>query len=230
MVNTAFPKQIAELGELVREVVLDVEALSQPVSPCKLSSCGGTCCHDGVYLSSEEANTIRDLADSKKSELAKLGAQLPEQVVVYGRYRDIASGPKTATNPNPEIRSKVADYPKHFPETKCVFLLPDARCSLQALAMSEKLPPWFYKPLTCWIHPLAFTQKNNHSVLTLYSEKNDPHTFDDYPGFGSKTHCGRTCTQPEAAPAYKVLSEELKYLGEISGRNLIAEISEQLES
>ena len=128
---------------------------------------------------------------------------------------------------HPEIRDKVVDYPEHFAKTRCVFLRPNAKCALQSLAIKENKPTWFYKPFTCWIHPLAFTRRDGRSLLTLYSRDNDPHNFEDYDGFTSQTHCGRVCSveTADSAPAYQVLKTELEYLSHISGRDLLAELT-----
>ncbi|MDF1816650.1 MAG: DUF3109 family protein [Verrucomicrobiales bacterium] len=222
--TSAFPKGTGYLASLVRKVKLDIPALSKPLLPCELSVCHGTCCHDGVYLTGEEAQVLRDLADTESSDLEKLGTELPPQVVVYGRFHHIASGPKTAVRAAP-MSEKVADYPLHFQNTQCVFLLQDARCALQALAMERGLDPWFYKPFTCWIHPLSFTKDaEGEDILTLYDKNTDPHKFDDYDGFTSQTHCGRQCDTGSGQPAYEVLESELDRLGQIGGRDLLAEI------
>lgn len=211
-------------AETVRSMRLDIGALSRPLKRCDLFACGGTCCHDGVYLSSEEARVIRELVREQRDELAEIGAELPEQVVVYGKWRDVASGPKTATRPAP-MREKVVGYPAHFPETRCVFLLPDSRCALQAFSIQEGRHPWHWKPLTCWLHPLSITTgPDRKPVLTLYGEETDPQRFEDYDGFTCRTHCGRTAGDGEAA--WLVLKEELAALGEIGDRDLLREIED----
>lgn len=219
----AFPEARELLSETVRAMSIDVEALQRPLRRCDLRHCGGTCCHDGVYLSSEEARVIRGLSDSAREDLEGVGASLPRRTVVYGKWRDITSGPKTAVREE-ESRTCIPGYPAHFPKTSCVFLLPDARCALQAYAMRECLHPWHYKPLTCWLHPLSFTSGEDHRPrLTLYREESDPQRYGDYDGFVCRTHCGRT--EPGGEPAWKVLGEELTVLGEIGERDLIGEIS-----
>jgi hypothetical protein len=218
----AFPESREFLADTVAGMCLDIAALSRPLRRCDLTLCGGNCCHDGVYLSSEEAQVIRDLAGEMRGKLKGLGADLPKQVVVYGKWRDAASGPKTATKPA-SMRDKVGDYPKHFPETNCVFLLDDARCALQVMATKEEKHPWTYKPLTCWLHPLSITLGPNHKpLLTLYSDETDPQRYPDYDGFVCRTHCGRL--QEAGEPAWQVLRWEIETLGEIGGRDLIAEI------
>ncbi|MDF1658416.1 MAG: hypothetical protein P1U58_12450 [Verrucomicrobiales bacterium] len=218
----AYPETRELLADTVQAMTLDHEALSRPLRRCDLAKCGGNCCHDGVYLSSGEAGAIRALVQDHPEELEKTGASLPGQVVVYGKWRDITSGPKTATRSAP-MKASVADYPSHFPETNCVFLLPDARCALQAYSVAQGLHPWHWKPLTCWLHPLSITAGPNHKpILTLYSEETDPQRFDDYDGFVCRTHCGRT--EEAGEPAWQVLWEEIEALGEIGDRDLLAEL------
>mgnify|MGYP003641018665 CR=1 FL=1 len=218
----AFPETRGLLAETVSGMSLDYEALQRPLKRCDLAACGGTCCHDGVYLSSEEAGVIREVSGTASAELKEIGLDLPEQTVVYGKWRDVTSGPKTATR-KVDMHQKVSDYPAHFEDTNCVFLLPDARCGLQVLAMDRGLHPWHYKPMTCWLHPLSITAGQNHKpVLTLYSDQSDPQRYDDYDGFVCRTHCGRTCEGGE--PAWRVLEMELRALGEIGGRDIVAEI------
>ena len=209
--DTAFPETMGKLADMVAEITLDLEALSLPVRSCDLSECRGTCCHDGAYLSSEEAEVIRNSVEANRETFSEIGIDLPAQVVVYGKCRDIASGPKTATRPAP-MRKRVSDYPGHFPETNCVFLHPqDARCGLQLLAAVKGLPKWYFKPATCWMHPLSISKDNSGKpVLTLYNETSDPQKFPDYDGFVCRTPCGRECTG--GRPAIEVLHEEIKMI------------------
>ncbi len=216
--ETAFPETREMLSLMAGEMEIDEKALSAPIRECDLQQCRGTCCHDGAYLSSEEANVIRELAETHREDFAELGIELPEQAVVYGKWRDVASGPKTATRPAP-MREWVDDYPQHFPETNCVFLHPEtAYCGLQMLAQKQGKPKWYYKPGTCWMHPLSIVKgEGNKPRLTLHSPESDPQRYSDYDGFVCRTHCGRPCSTGDAKPAREVLAEE------------IAEISREIE-
>lgn len=222
---TAYPETLAWLGATVSSMEVDSEALQRPLRRCDLAVCRGTCCHDGVYLGPEEAEVLREVVSEARSELEAMGLELPPQPVVYGSWRGTISGPKTAVRAEPK-HGLVEGYPTHFPETACVFLLADARCALQSLAMDRGLPPWFYKPLTCWMHPLALDGvEEDRPVLTLHDEANDPQRFPDYDGFASRTHCGRTCAGGD--PAWRVLEEELGFLGKLGSRDLVGELSEK---
>jgi hypothetical protein len=219
---TAYPETLEWLADTVASMRVDTASLQRPLSRCDLSKCRGTCCHDGVYLGPEEAEVLRGVVAGAREEIEAMGIHLPSRVVVYGTWRETTSGPKTAVRREPK-HGVVEGYPEHFPETACVFLLEDARCALQALAVNRGLPPWYYKPLTCWTHPLAFDGiEDGVPVLTLHNEENDPQRFPDYDGFVCRTPCGKTCEGGE--PAWKVLEEELRFLGELGGRDLIGEI------
>ncbi len=225
---TACPETYAWLGELVAAMRVDAASLNRPLQRCELSRCRGTCCHDGVYLGPEEAELIRGLVDTSREDFAAMGLDLPRQCVVYGSWRGSVSGPKTAVRFEPK-RGIVEDYPQHFPETACVFLLEDARCALQVLARQRGLPPWYYKPLTCWLHPLAIEGiEEGQPRLVLYDEASDPQRFPDYDGFVCRTPCGRLA--PEGEPAWQVLREELQWLGALARRDLVGEVRAMVEA
>lgn len=212
------------LGDVVRSLVLDHDALARPLARCELADCRGTCCHDGVYLADDEAVAILHLVDEAGDEFQAMGLNLPDPYVVYGAESGIASGWKTATvTVSPEMQAN--DYPKHFPLTRCVFLLADSRCALQVIAEQRGLTKWHYKPTTCWLHPLSLlTGGGRTPILTLHNEISDPQVRPGYPGFVPHTHCGRTC--PDGHPARDVLAEELAALGSLGGRDLLAELAE----
>tara|TARA_R110002096_G_scaffold105923_5_gene233070 strand:- start:6236 stop:6892 length:657 start_codon:yes stop_codon:yes gene_type:complete len=215
--TTAFGETAEHVRGLVREMEIDEEALSQPIARCDLARCGGTCCHDGVYLNSDEARILRGLVVDHASEFERFGVELPERPIVYGKS-ETTSGPKTATKPV-AMAERVSDYPAHFAQTNCVFLADDGRCALQRLAESQNLHPWHFKPFTCWMHPLSIDQSQSGTpVLTLHNRESDPQNLPGYPGFVSQTHCGRIA--PCGKPAREVLAPELEMLGQIAGREL----------
>lgn len=224
----AFDETAAALGELVRQSEIDLPALSRKISRCDLGACHGVCCHDGVFLGRDEAEIIGLLCLENRADFEALGLDLPEPVIVFDNWRDLISGPKTATRPKP-MSALVEDYPEHFPDTACVFLKDDNRCGLQQFAADRGHHPWHFKPATCWIHPLSLVQRTGAPpLLTLFDRENDPQNLPDYDGFVSRTHCGRTdeCGQP----AFEALSEELAMLGQLGGRDLLGEIRIRIES
>lgn len=219
---SAFGETVGGLRDIVRHLTIDLAALSQPIQRCDLARCRGTCCHDGVYLDRAEVKVLGDLVDRHREELSALGADLPAEPIVRGDWRGVVSGPKTATRPWP-MSELADDYPAHFPDTACVFLLPDARCALQQFAIDRGHDPWFFKPATCWMHPLSIDQpESGPPRLTLHNADTDPQRFPDYDGFACRTHCGRIVSDGE--PAWSVLAWEIGHLGRIGGRDLLGEI------
>src|SRR5262249_39927929 len=127
---TAFPRTEGLLRERFADAALDVASLRRPLQRCDLAGCKGMCCHAGGYLEDDEAEVLRELAVHEADFFAALGLGLPESVVVEGSFRGLVEGPKTATVPR-AWRDRVPNYPAHFPDTACCFLLEDGRCSLQ---------------------------------------------------------------------------------------------------
>jgi hypothetical protein len=146
-----------------------------------------------------------------------MGIDLPAAVVEKSEWNGVA-GVKTAVRPFP-FRSYVKNYPDHFNETACVFLLDDGRCGLQVLSIQEGKHPWFYKPFTCWLQPIKLTD----GEVRLYDEDSDPNKLPGYDGFVTRTCCGQTET--DGLPAAEILREELEFLGKLIGRDLLSELS-----
>ena len=193
---------------------VDASAFELQIARCSLSTCRGMCCYDGVYVDDETAVVLKDLARTRASDFSEMGLPLPKDVIVHEEWHDgTVSGEKTATKPFP-FRSLVGEFPSHFNETACVFHLDDGRCGLQVLAENDGKHPWFYKPLTCWLHPIDISP----AEITIHNELNDPLRFPDYDGYVSRTICGRECRN--GSPARDVLREELDFLGQILDRDL----------
>jgi len=212
---TAFPKTEEWLRDNCANAELDVPAFQRRISRCELSSCRGMCCYDGVYVNSDTADALQQISQIRGSEFQEIGVTLPSSVITEGVWRDESTGLKTVTKFT-DFRSNVSGFPDHFDNTACVFHCDDGRCSLQALGMKDGKHPWFYKPLTCWLHPISVSPEK----ITVYDEKTDPYRFPDYDGFLIQTFCGRT--MPLGRPAYEVLRPELEFLGRILGRDLIS--------
>ena len=222
---SAFGSTLASLRELVRNLEIDHSALWSPLRRCELGRCRGTCCHDGVYLDPDEAPVLREFIETNRKELEELGIALPEVPIIESSWRGNPPGPKTATRPEP-MAARAESYPSHFPDTACVFLMPDARCALQQWSIDRDLPPWFLKPATCWLHPLSLESPasgRGPALLTLPVPETDPQRFPDYDGFSSRTPCGKRA-EDGGLPAWQVLRDELEHLGRIGGRDLLAEI------
>ena len=217
---TAYPQTAAHVRNLVREAVIDHEAFQVRIKACAMEACKATCCHDGVSLSAEEQESIQDLVASNPESFA----DILQDREPAGLFETKPNGTqKTAARPAAS-EELAADFPQHFPKTRCVFLDKNHHCALQRFSMMNGLPPWFHKPLTCWLHPILIHQPDRHArpAITLPGPGNDPQTAPDYPGFASCTHCGRP--DKLGKPAQDTLEPELEMLGTISGRNLLGEL------
>ncbi len=223
---TAFPRTEDSLRRQLAQTAVAVESLRRPLPRCDLAVCKGMCCHDGVYLSDEEAEVIAGLALNEAEFFRGLGLILAGSVVVDGNFLGLVSGPKTATVPR-VWRERVPDYPAHFADTACCFLLPDGRCSLQVLSEARGHHRWYYKPTGCWLHPLV-TDFSPGAPLGLHDDRSDPFRVPGYPGFVSRTVCGRCCAT--GPPACATLEDELTFLGAIVGRQFVSELREKPET
>ncbi|GAA5481475.1 hypothetical protein [Haloferula sargassicola] len=211
---TAYPGIERELARQIREAALDHEAFELPLKVCELATCRATCCHDGAILEAEQMAGIREVVGARRDHLRRYG---------WDHDRFLEEN-RTATLQAAD--SELADgFPGHFPRTRCVFLDAEHRCVLQRLAMDEGRHPWFWKPVSCWMHPLLLRprERGGRPVLTLARSGDDPAGKPGYPGFGSCTPCGLPRAGGE--PAWQVLRGELELLSEISGRDLLRELS-----
>ena len=193
---TIFHETVKGLALALTEAAVDHHAFEKPLPVCELAKCRATCCHDGVVLSSEEAEVL-----SRDSEgIIELGdGRLKTETVVVpsDRFAD--------------------DFPGHFPKTRCVFLDEKHRCLWQHRGVNEGKHPWFYKPTSCWMHPLILKTEAGRPLLTLLSRG------EDEAGFATFTQCGRS--KVGAPPARESLKMELEMLGLISGRNFHGELN-----
>lgn len=195
---TVFVKTGRVLSKQLAEAAVDHDAFERSLPVCELSRCRATCCYDGVILSEEEAEILEELGGGNgivKRANGKLGTKTV-----------VADGSQLG-----------ADYPEHFKKSRCVFLDSEHRCQWQLRAVSEGKHPWFYKPVSCWLHPVLLGQREGRAFLTIRSRENDK------AGFASHTPCGRvTAGDP---PARESLAMELKMLGDLSGRDFYGELN-----
>lgn len=195
---TAFTKTAEQLARQLKEAAVDHSAFERRLPLCELSKCRATCCHDGVMLSPEEAEKLKSLG---------AGDDLFQQ-------RDGCEKTKTVEATAGELAD---DFPGHFPKTRCVFLDDEHRCQWQLRAVAEGKHPWFYKPTSCWMHPVLLTQRDGRPLLTILS------TGQDHLAFASHTPCGR---EEEAAELARInLKTELEMLSRISGRDFPGELN-----
>ncbi len=212
MGNIGFPRLERDLARHVREAALDHDAFRMPLRICELSQCRATCCHDGVFLDDEEAAVIRQLE-----------ARLEKYDVSSNSWMDRRDGRlKSATLPIAKD-ALALNFPDHFPKTRCVFLDDRHYCKLQIIAMEDGIDPWWWKPVSCWMHPLLFRyQENGRPILTL-ERSGDPGSKK----FGSCTPCDMP--SDGAPPAWQALRRELELLGKIGGRDLVGELAQDAD-
>ncbi|YCM44205.1 DUF3109 family protein [Verrucomicrobiaceae bacterium 227] len=199
--TTIFHETAAGLARQLREAAVDHEAFERGLSVCDLTSCRATCCHDGAILSDEEASILSGLDDREGIET-------------------LANGQKKTRTVPAGAGELAEDFPEHFLKTRCVYLDGQDRCSWQLRAVEEGKHPWFYKPTSCWMHPVLLTQREQRPVLTILSRD------DDRQGFASHTPCGqvRSCQKPSRL----ALGMELEMLEAISGRGFSKELNAPL--
>ena len=216
---TAYPEEEAELRRRLDGGRVDAGSFRRRVARCEISACRGMCCHDGVYLGRESAAAVERVAREHAEFFADLGLRLPDRLIVEGDWPWKRGGLKTAVRPRP-FSGMIGGYPAHFPDTACVLLAQDGRCSLQLLSMRLDRHPWYFKPIKCWMHPITL-EGEARATLLLHDEQSDPYRFPGYDGFVSRIFCGRS--RADGRPASSVLAEELAFLSRIVGRNLLAE-------
>ncbi len=216
---TAFPDDERTLMRRMAGGRVEAKSFRRLVARCDINTCRGMCCYDGVYVSQDSAAVIKRVAKEHAGFFASLDLQLPEAVIVEGDWPWKPGGLKTAVAPRAFSRT-VEGFPPHFKDAACVFLTEDGRCSLQMLSTHLGRHPWYYKPVKCWMHPITM-EGEECAVLLLHSHRTDPYRFPGYDGFVSRIFCGRTC--PGGAPASVVLAEELAFLSQIVGRDLLVE-------
>jgi hypothetical protein len=208
--QTAFPATARAVREQCGGAELRAGSFARPLARCALSTCRGTCCTHGVTLNGEEALVLAQVTRRHRAALERFVPDLPAAPLVHDEDGTV----RTALKPR-AFHGVVPDYPAHFADAACAYLGPHAHCGLQDLAVERGEAPWTYKPLACWLHPIALSGDE----IVLPDAATDP-----YPGgFASRTHCGRS-PACGGAPAREVLAPELAHLGEWLGRDLRAEL------
>ena len=195
---TIFRETAAGLARQLREAAVDHAAFERGLSVCELSKCRATCCHDGAILSAEEAEVLTGFDDREGIETLPGGRKKTRTVMA--EHHELAKS-----------------FPDHFGKTRCVYLDGEDRCFWQLKSVEEGRHPWFYKPTSCWMHPVLLTQRDRRSFLTILASE------EDSKGFASNTPCGmaRSCVEP----ARSCLGMELEMLELISGRDFSRELN-----
>ncbi len=216
---TAYPGVEEILARQLREAALDHEAFTMRLKACELPKCRATCCHDGALLTDEEMQGIGEAVEGQRERLVAYGWEEEHYLNTDGRQ-----GRTVTLAAGDEVLAE--DFPPHFPRTRCIFLDRQHRCVLQRLAMDTGRHPWWWKPVSCWMHPLLLRPPSGSQrpLLTLARPGKDAAAEVGYPGFGSCTPCG--VEADDGVPAWQTLRHELELLGKISGRDLLSELAE----
>jgi hypothetical protein len=214
---TAFRDSEISLREEYGNAPLNPKEFQRKISRCVLASCRGTCCYGGVRVDEDTAEVLQELSVDRASDFREMGLNLPSTVVAKTEWQGVP-GTITVLKSFP-FRSLVAEYPAHFDETACTFLMDDGRCGLQVLGELDGKHPWYYKPFSCWLLPIKLWNQE----IRLFDKETDPFQFPGYEGFITQTFCGRTSEC--GLPAAQVLEPELSYLGQILDRDLVKEAS-----
>ncbi len=210
--STAFPGDAARLRRWLRRGRVDARSFQRRVARCRLTDCRGMCCYDGAVVSWQTRRVLERLVIKAAEAFRALGLRLPAQSFVRLGWWPLQVH-KTATRLH-RFSAVIADYPAHFGDSACVFMLDDGRCGLQVLSVDRGLHPWHYKPTVCWMQPIKLATEPGFSVF-LPRQDTDPSRHRGYPGYVEATACG--CSRPGGEPASRVLDRELRFLGAVTG-------------
>lgn len=214
-----------EKPELLRKQMdgapVDAAAFAKLYKWCDLADCEGYCCSGGVEIDHVENDVIQKAVKENAQFFKDKGLTLPEPYFFMNE------------NGYPEMEVRPFNYrpstnlPKHFDHTSCVFRDDIGRCSLQMLSKETGHNDWHFKPLYCWLFPV-YLEKDDKPCITLQQSCDEGYDDPNYPGFADYTQCGQQRCESQGKPGYEVFQRELKTLGEILGRDLIAEIKTAL--
>lgn len=192
---------------------LDARSFERPLSSCDVLRCHGACCSDGAPLNAEEAQVLADLAEQEAPAFRAMGLK-PGSLVAQSER---GGAGHTGIRPR-EAGERSPRHPPSVPDTACAMLTGDGFCGLQVLAVDRGLHPWHWKPMVCWLHPVAA----DASGIRLPAEGITRERAYRDNSFASVTECSRAGAAPR--PAHEVLAPELALLGELIGRDLAAEM------
>ncbi|MHB1297189.1 MAG: DUF3109 family protein [Gemmatimonadaceae bacterium] len=214
--RTAFPETVLAARGALAAAPVDRASFERPLSLCDISRCHGACCSDGVPLNPEEARVLSELVEAEAPALVHLGLR-PDSLVAMAEPG--GSGHTGIRARAPGERSP--RHPASVPDTACAMLTADGLCGLQVLAVDRGMHPWFWKPMTCWLHPVAVDETG----IRLPPEGVTRERAYRDGGYASVTECSRAGLN--ARPASHVLAAEIGFLGELIGRDLVS-LTEQL--
>ena len=206
---SAYPKTEATFRQHLSIEDIEHDSFNRPLRQCELRQCKGMCCYDGVYVNEEEEEVIGSVWRKNREFFSSTGVSCESEPIIETEWNG-KKGRKTLVKSR--VLSQIVDnFPTHFNNTACVFLTTEGYCSLQLLGVMQGKHKWYYKPLTCSLHPIFVSLLNKRVFLP--TDETDPHNSEGYPGYTSKTRCGKICS--EGPLATESLAEELQYLKDI---------------
>jgi len=126
--------------------------LAEKMRRCRLGECHGACCLHGVWVSADEKEIIL-------AHVHDVAAVMPDYLREPDLWFDGRSEGDDHLPGGVAFHTTVLHDPVHHGGTACIFMLPDARCALQAAAMENGLHPWAWKPFYCVLHPLDLDEQ-----------------------------------------------------------------------
>ena len=217
--RTAFPETESGLKNIIKSVETGSFIKTRiPTCSIHFKECFGRCCSLKVAVTSEEERVLVKICKEKTHFFKKIGLTLPKKLTVIDREigrRRLAQKRRGFFEINRIIYSFMAEKKKRFAFNaksflgllrKCVFSLRDGRCALQILSEAEKRHKWYYKPINCWKYPMTFAAGKvgveNEGSFYFSCDAGDRN----------------------APPAYIGLREEIEFLGNIIGKNILDEL------
>lgn len=199
---------------VLRKRLVDEGQLAEiRLSPCSIEGgCRAACCTKGVSMVRSEAERITEFVAAHpghfahlkrvgraivpldtlgKPGLSQTEVVTPRGIGRKGLYRAALEGQRVT--------------PQDNAGSMCVFALPDARCSLQVAAVSLGLHKWEFKPMSCWLFPLASVVVEDKDGCRYYRL--------DHAGAVNEKYGEYRCSRldPAGRPAAELLSEEIEY-------------------
>lgn len=207
--RTAYPGTVRAARAELAEAPVDRASFERPLSLCDVARCHGACCSDGAPLNEEETAVLAALVLAESPAFRGMGL-VPETLVASAEPG--GAGHTGIRSREPGERSP--RHPASVPDTACAMLTSEGFCGLQVLAVDRGHHPWFWKPMVCWLHPVAA----DATGIRLPPEGLTRERAYREGSFASVTECSRG--GEGARPAREVLAPELGFLGALIGRPL----------
>ncbi len=137
--------------------------MSKKLEKICLERCRSLCCFNGIDLSEEEAQRIRDIVE-KHPELFK---GIPEQYFITAQldHQPGKEGLRFALKKHQFFPPEI-ELPARFKNTICVFSDHNRRCMLHLAAEKLNIPVSSLKPYECSVFPMMYVDGELLAPLT----------------------------------------------------------------